>query len=40
MKQFYSRCGVLWSGRYFVSTAGHTSEATVKKYIEEQKNHD
>ena len=40
LKQFYSRCGVLRSRGYFVSTAGHISEATVKKYIEEQKNHD
>ena len=40
LKQFYSRCGVLWSRGYFVSTAGHISEATVRKYIEEQKEHD
>ena len=40
LKQFYTRCGVLWSRGYFVSTVGHISEATVKKYIEEQKNHD
>jgi putative transposase len=40
LKQFYSRRGALWSRGYFVSTAGHISEATVKKYIEEQKNHD
>ena len=40
LKQFYSRCGVLWSRGYFVSTVGHISEATVKKYIEEQKNHE
>lgn len=39
-KQFYSRCGVLWSRGYFVSTVGHISEATVKKYIEEQKDHE
>ncbi len=38
LKQFYSRCGVLWSRWYFVSTVGHICEATVKKYIEEQKN--
>ena len=36
----YSRCGVLWSRGYFVSTVGHISEATVKRYIEEQKTHD
>lgn len=40
LKQFYSRCGVLWSRGYFVSTVGHISEATVKKYIEEQKNYE
>ena len=39
LKQFYARCGVLWSRGYFVSTVGHISEATVIKYIEEQKNH-
>ena len=40
LKHFYARCGVLWSRGYFVSTAGHISEATVIKYIEEQKSHD
>lgn len=40
LKQFYSRCGVLWSKGYFVSTVGHICEATVKKYIEEEKNHE
>ena len=40
LKQFYARCGVLWSRGYFVSTVGHISEATVIKYIEEQKNND
>ena len=40
LKQFYSRCGVLWSRGYFVSTVGHISETTVIKYIEEQKSHD
>ena len=40
LKQFYSRCGVLWSRGYFVSTVGHISEAAVKKYIEEQKDHE
>ena len=40
LKQFYARCGVLWSRGYFVSTVGHTSEAAVIKYIEEQKSHD
>lgn len=40
LKQFYARCGILWSRGYFISTAGHISEATVIKYIEEQKKHD
>ena len=40
LKQFYTRCGVLWSRGYFVPTVEHISEATVIKYIEEQKNHD
>ena len=38
LKRFYARCGALWSRGYFVSTVGHISEATVIKYIEEQKN--
>ena len=38
LKQFYAKCGVLWPRGYFVSTVGHISEATVIKYIEEQKN--
>ena len=37
LKQFYAKCGVLWSRGYFISTVGHISEATVVKYIEEQK---
>lgn len=40
LKQFYARCGILWSKGYFVSTVGHISEATVINYIEEQKNND
>ena len=40
LKQFYVRCGKLWSNGYFVSTVGHISETAVKKYIEEQKNAD
>ena len=40
LKQFYARCGVLWSRGYFISTVGHISEATAIKYIEEQKNHE
>ena len=38
LKKFYAGYGALWSGGYFVSTVGHISEATVIKYIEEQKN--
>ena len=37
IKKFYARCGALWSGGYFVSTVERISEATVIKYIEEQK---
>jgi len=37
LKKFYARAGVLWSAGYFISTVAHISEATVKKYIEEQK---
>ena len=40
LKCFYARCGILWSRGYFISTVGHISEATVIKYIEEQKKHD
>lgn len=40
LKQFYARCGALWSRGYFVSTVGHISEDTVIKYIEDQKKHD
>ena len=40
LKQFYARRGVLWSRGYFISTVGHISEATVIKYIEEQKNNE
>ena len=40
LKQFYAKCGFLLSRGYFVSTVGHISEATVIKYIEEQKKHD
>ena len=39
LKKFYSRCGVLWSRGYFISSIGHISESVVKKYIEEQKQH-
>lgn len=37
LKQFYFRCGALWSKGYFISTVGHISETTVKRYIGEQK---
>ena len=40
LKHFYARCGALWSRGYFISTVGHISEATVIKYIEEQKLND
>lgn len=39
LKRFYAKCGVLWSRGYFISSVGHISEATVIKYIEEQKSH-
>ena len=32
-----SRLPTLWSRSYYVGTVGHVSEATVKKYIENQK---
>lgn len=37
LKQFYSKCGSLWSKGYFVSTIGKASEETIRKYIQEQK---
>ncbi|PSR32205.1 MAG: hypothetical protein C7B46_15430 [Sulfobacillus benefaciens] len=36
LKQFYSRCGSLWSKGYFVSTVGNLSAETVQRYIQEQ----
>lgn len=33
-----SRLPTLWTRSYYVESVGHISEATVKKYIEEQKN--
>ena len=33
-----SRLPSLWTRSYFCESVGHISEATVKKYIEEQKN--
>lgn len=38
LKKFYAKCGRLWANGYFVSTVDPISEATVKQYIEEQKN--
>jgi len=32
-----SRLSTLWSRSYYAGTVGHVSEATVKKYIENQK---
>jgi len=40
LKQFYGRCGSLWSKGYFVSTIGNVSEASIRKYIQEQKKGD
>ena len=37
LKQFYARCGSLWSKGYFVSTIGKVSSDTVRRYIQEQK---
>lgn len=37
LKRFYARAGVLWSSGYFISTIGHISDQTVRRYIEEQK---
>jgi putative transposase len=31
------RTGHLWGPRYYIGTVGHVSEATVAKYIREQK---
>lgn len=38
LKKFYSRCGVLWSKGYFISSIGNASPETIKRYIQEQKN--
>ena len=35
--QLKSRLPTLWSRSYYAGTKGHVSEATVKKYIENQK---
>jgi putative transposase len=34
-----SRLPTLWSRSYYIGSVGHVSEATVKKYIENQKGH-
>ena len=33
-----SRLPTLWTRSYYVESVGHISEATIKKYIEDQKN--
>lgn len=33
-----SKLPTLWTRSYFVESVGHISEATIKKYIDEQKN--
>jgi putative transposase len=37
LKDFYRKCGRLWSRGSFVSTIGKVSEATIRKYIQDQK---
>lgn len=39
LRKFYAKYGVLWNKGHFVSSAGHISEETVQRYIEEQKHH-
>lgn len=36
LKKFYYKNKVLWTHGYFCSTVGKVSEATIKKYIENQ----
>lgn len=36
LKKFYGRCGSLWAVGKFVSTIGKVSEASIRKYIQEQ----
>lgn len=36
--QLKSRLPTLWTRSYYCESVGHISEATIKKYIEEQKN--
>ncbi len=40
LKQFYVCYGMLWSRGYFISSLDHISEATIKNYVEDQKNAD
>ncbi|MDG7018200.1 MAG: IS200/IS605 family transposase [Nitrososphaerota archaeon] len=35
--EFRSRLPTLWTRSYFVSTHGHVSSETIKRYVEEQK---
>ena len=37
-QQLRSRIPTLWTNSYYCESVGHISEATVKKYIEDQKN--
>jgi len=37
IKQYYSKCGSLWSRGKFISTIGFVSVETIKKYIQDQK---
>lgn len=39
LKRHYSQCGSLWSRGHYISTVGHVSEKTVRRYIESQKEH-
>ena len=38
LKNFYQKCGKLWSNGYFLSTIGEISASTVQQYIENQNN--
>ena len=38
-KELKSKIPTLWTRSYYVETIGHISEATVRRYIEEQKKH-
>lgn len=37
LRDYYSRCGSLWSSGKFISSIGFVSADTIKKYIQEQK---